>query len=465
MLCKTESERISFIQAAINDHQSSPMFKMGEEAGSFYRGTDRELEQIQQLVYDRDGKAYNSDRSNHKLTTNLFFIFATQLVSYLLGNGISFDNPEVKEKLGGAAFDYKMQRLLTYAFCDGESYAYVDEKGVTPLCYACKIEGNEPLLVPLKDERDGVIRAAIWYWRLAPDKPLMVRLFEEDSTTLYQELLDENGQKSRLQLVEEKKAYKQQIISSEADGIIRTVSTASDKLPIVPLRYINGQSELHGKKTTLFAYDVVYSGLVNNIDMNKVYWIIRNADGMDKRDDMQFVADIIHNQAIHEPEGVEVRKEEIQTNESSFINVLAALRAKLFTDAMAVDVERDITGNITTVEIKSKYQNLNLKCDRIEQYIDECVRGILRVAGLDENEPFHLKRPNDINTTEYVTMLMQISPLLGEDTSLKLVCETLGLVDEYEDIKAQREAEVMAQMQLVQQQAQQQRMRTGGESD
>ena len=446
--CTNEEERLSFVQRAINEHETSPMFQIGQDAGFFYRGTDRDLEKISKVVYDREGYAHPSDRANHKINSNLFFLFASQLVAYQLGNGVSFDNEKVKEQLGGSMFDYKIQQALAYAFCDGESYAYVDEYGITPLCYACKIQGNEPYLVPLKDENDGLIKAAIRYWRLAPEKPLMVRLFELDGSTVYKEVRDENGDKSSLQLYEEKKPYKTKQISSDAEGVT-VIDSVPASFPIVPLRYINGQSELAGKKATLFAYDVVNSGLVNGVDMNTVYWIIKNADGMDRRDDLNFVADIIHNQTIHEPEGVEVRKEEIHSDYQAFTSVLNTLRDKLFTDFMAVDVERKLAGNVTTVEIKAAYQNLNLKCDMIEQYLAEFIRGILRVKGIDENEPFHFQRPKDINMTEFITTLMQVSPLLGEDTSLKLICETLGLIDEYQAIKEQRETEAMERMQLI----------------
>ena len=463
--CTTEEDRIIFIQNAIGEHQTSEMYRIGADAGLFYRGIDRELEQIRKVVYDREGNAYSSDLSNHKINSNLFFIFCTQLVSYQLGNGISFDNPKVKDQLGGAKFDYDVQKALAYAYCDGESYAYVDEDGITPLCFACKIEGNEPLLIPLKDENDGLIKAAIRYWRLAPDKPLMVRLFEIDGSTVYREVRDEQGNTSTLQLYEEKKAYAKQTVSSEAEGDYAEIDSVPASFPIVPLRYINGQSELAGKKATLFAYDVVNSGLVNGVDMNTVYWIIKNADGMDRRDDLNFVADIIHNQAIHEPEGVEIRKEEIHSDYQAFQNVIAVLRDKLFTDFMAVDVERKLTGNVTTVEIKAAYQNLNLKCDLIEKYLDAFIRGILRVKGIDENEPFHYKRPNDINTTEFVTMLMQVSPLLGEDTTLKLMCETLGLIDEYEEIKKKREEAAMAQYALIAAQSEQDAQEPASETE
>lgn len=452
--CRDENEKIAFILEAINEHESSPMFKTGQDAGLFYRNIDRDLEKIEKVVYDREGNAYPSDEANHKLETNLFFIFCAQLVAYQLGNGISFDNESVKEQLGGSEFDYQVQQALIYAFCDGESYGYVDENGVRPLCFACKVEGNEPVLVPLKDEDDGLIKSAIWYWRLAPEKPLMVRLFELDGTTVYKEVRDESGNKSNLQVYKEKQRYTTKSIESEAEGVTQTLDEVPASFPIVPLRYIKGQSELVTLKDTLFALDLAYSGMANGMDINTYYWIIKNADGMSKRDDLNFVADIIHNQVVHEPEGVEIRRDKIDSDYNAYMNIIGTLRDKLFTDAMAVDVERKLAGNVTTVEIKAAYQNLNFKCDKIEKYLSDFIRGILRVKGIDENEPFHFKRPNDINVTEFITTLMQVAPVLGEDTTLKLICETLGLIDEYEAIKEQKQAEALEQFGLAAQAAQ-----------
>lgn len=452
--CQTEDDRIAFITLAISEHETSPMYRVGVDAGLFYRGYDADLEAIKKVVYDREGHAYASDEANHKIETNLFFLFCAQLVAYQLGNGVSFDNPDIKDQLGGSDFDFQLQQALIYAYCDGESYGYVDDTGVKPLCFACKTEGNEPILVPLKDEDDGLIKAAIWYWRLAPEKPLMVRLFELDGTTVYKEVRDENGAKSSLQVYEKKTRYKSSTVSTEAEGVTGTIDQVPASFPIVPLKYIKGQSELAILKDTLFALDLAYSGLANGMDLNTYYWIIKNADGMSKQDDLNFVADIIHNQVVHEPEGVEIRREKNESDFNAYMNIIATLRDKAFTDAMAVDVERKLAGNVTTVEIKAAYQNLNFKCDKIEKYLSDFIRGILRVKGIDENEPFHFKRPNDINVTEFMTMLMQIAPVLGDETTLKLMCETLGLIDEYEEIKAQREAEAMAQFGLAQQAAQ-----------
>lgn len=436
---ENEAKRIAFIEEAIAHHESSEMFAVGRDAGFFYRHIDPDLEVIQKVFYDGEGNPHADEvSSNHKLTSNFFYLFITQMVAYMLGNGVSFDNEEVKKQLGGSDFDYKMQRLLAYAAVDGESYGLVTESGIVPFCYACKLHGDEPYLVPLKDEDDGKIKAAIRYWRLAPDKPLRVTLYELDGFTEYKE--DSDG---ILVVLKPKDYYRKTSVSNDIQGDYDVKGQNYVEFPIVPLGFINGQSSLIGNRQTLFAYDVVMSGMVNNIDMNTVYWTIKNANGMDDYDNNRFILNLLKSHVLHTDDASEVIPHELSMKHEAHEAVLTQLRKQLFFDFQAVDVERIASGNITTVEIKAAYQNLNLKCDEIEKYLSDFIRGVLRVKGIDENEPFHFKRPNDINTAEFVTMLVQIAPILGDDTTLKLICETLGLIDEYEQIKAHRDAESM----------------------
>ena len=222
-LCTTEDERINFIKSAIVDHESSPMFRTGKTAGEFYRDKDAVLEASKNYIFDANGNQIEDTVSpNHKLTANFFYLFTTQLVAYLLGNGVSFDKPEIKEKLGGSSFDYAIQQVLAYAACDGEGYGYISKDGVKPLCYACKLNGNEPYLVPLKDEDDGQLKAAIWYWRLTPDSPLRVTLFELDGLTEYKERVDvtdtERLNTGILEVYKPKTKYKPNGVSNDLQG-------------------------------------------------------------------------------------------------------------------------------------------------------------------------------------------------------------------------------------------------------
>ena len=123
--------------------------------------------------------------------------------------------------------------------------------------------------------------------------------------------------------------------------------------------------------------------------------------------------------------------------------VLGMLEAILYDKFQAVRTQSISAAAKTTVEIKAAYENLNLKCDEVEKYVSDFIRGCLVVIGEDPDEPFHFKRPNNINQSEFVNLILAALPVIGEDTALKQILESLGLIDEYEDIKkAKEEAEM-----------------------
>ena len=451
LLCETEEERINFIWVAIFDHEASPAFNTGKTAGEFYRNKDVELEAQKNYVYDSEGNAIEDTVSpNHKLTGNLFYLFTTQLVAYLLGNGISFDNSSVKKKLGGSSFDYSTQQVLAYAACDGEGYGFYNGKEVVPLCYACKLNGNEPYLIPLKDENDGEIKAAIRYWRLTPESPLRATIYELDGYTEYKENVSElNDPTGVLEVLKPKTAYKTKGISNSIEGSYEIGGENYSAFPIVPMGFICGQSSIEGNIGLFHAYNVILSDMANGVDMNTTYWKVKNADGMDKRDDNAMLYDIFKTHVIHTPEGVEVDKDEVSMRTAEYQTVLAALESVLYDKFQAVRIANIGAGSKTTVEIKAAYENLNLKCDEVEKYVAKYIRGLLVVAGLDPDEPFHFKRPNNINQSEFVQLILSALPVIGDDVALKQILESLGMLDEYENIKAKRDEEAMERMTLL----------------
>ena len=465
-LYTNEDDRIEFLKTAISNHESSPAFRTGKTAGEFYRNRDSELENQKNYVYDSDGNAIEDTVSpNHKLTANFFYLFTTQLVAFLLGNGVSFDNPDIKKKLGGSQFDYKLQRLLAYAACDGESYGYVDDTGVTQMCFACKLEGREPYCIPLYDEDDGVLRAAIRYWRLTNESPLRITLYEEDGVTEYKEQVDDqNNPTGIIGVMKPKSSYKGKVVKNDIEGEYKQEGENPRKLPVVPMGFICGQSSIEGNIALLHAYNVILSDMANGVDMNTTYWKVKNADGMDRRDDNALLYDIFKTHVIHTPEGVEVDKDEVSMRSAEYQSVLAVLEAVLYDKFQAVRTQSISAAAKTTVEIKAAYENLNLRCDEVEKYVADFIRGCLEVIGEDPNEPFHFKRPNNINQSEFVNLILAALPVIGDDVALKQILESLGMIDEYEKIKEQREAEEMDEFGLLEA-AQQQEEGTEAEED
>ena len=185
--------------------------------------------------------------------------------------------------------------------------------------------------------------------------------------------------------------------------------------------------------------------MANGVDMNTTYWKVKNADGMDRKDDSALLYDIFKTHVIHTPEGVEVDKDEVSMRTGEYQGVLIALESVLYDKFQAVKTQNISASAKTTVEIKAAYENLNLKCDEVEKYVAAFIRGCLAVIGENPDEPFHFKRPNNINQSEFVQLILAAQPLIGEDTAMKQVLESLGLIDEYEEIKEQKQAETLEQ--------------------
>ncbi len=445
--CTTEEERTNFILQAISEHELSRDFRTGIAAGKFYRHQDPDMEMIEKVYYDFQGLAHKDTFSpNHKLCANFYYIFISQMVQYLLGNGVSFDDPTVKERLGND-FDYKLQTLLTWAANDKVSYGLVTPNGIEPLNFACDSH-KEPCFIELRDEYDGTIKAGIRYWRLAANKPLIVTLFEIEGMTEYREIKSDDDEKSgniRLEIVKEKTPYTLNMVSNDVQGVYLSKGSNYSELPIVPLRFINDQSSLVGNRATLTAYNLAISNMVNDVsEFNLLYWVLKNAEGMDAYDDAQFLTNLLRTHVLHLQDGVEAEPHEIAPKFDSVETALKVLKEQLISDFMAVDWERMSGGNVTTVEIEAAYTNLKLKSSDVERCVGEFIRGVLKVLGLDPNTPFHFKPDVTINKAEEVQIILSTQNYFDEETITKLLCETFGIIDEFEAIQAKKAAESMA---------------------
>lgn len=437
--CGTEEDRKQFILQAIREHESSPAFRTGVAAGKFYRHQDPDMEMIEKVYYDFQGMAHKDTFSpNHKLTTNFYYIFISQMVQYLLGNGVSFNDPKIKEELGND-FDYKLQELLTWAANDGVSYALVTPSGIVPFNFACD-KHKEPCFVALYDEDNGALKAGIRYWRLDKGKPLMVTLFETDGYTEYKEI--ESGS---LEVIKEKRSYDVNEVSNDVEGVYMSNGAEYSEIPIVPLRFINDQSSLVGNRATLTAYNLAMSNMTNDItEFNLIYWVLKNAEGMDEYDDKQFLTNLLRTHVLHLQNDVDVTPHEITPKFDSIEVAIKRLKEQLISDFMAVDWERMSGGNITTVEIEAAYTNLKLKCNDVERCVGEFIRGVLKVSGFDPNTPFHFKPDVTINKSEEIQNILAAQANLGDEMTTRLLCETFGIIDEYQEIQDKKAAESMS---------------------
>lgn len=435
-----ETEIANFIKSKINEQKDDPRFIEGCVAGEFYRNGDPDMQKYEKIIYDVFGAARKDMFSaNHKLTAGLYNLFITQEISYLLGNGVSFDNDAIKKRLGNE-FDYDVQDLATWAANDSESYALLKEDGIEKLNLACDVE--EAHFIPIFSSDDRVQpKAGIKHWRVDENKPLNAVLYRAEGYSEWREI------DNKLTMITPNQKYWRTINENAFGEIINEDTKEYSTLPIIPLRYPNHISAIHNRRETLNAYNLVLSGLVNNTtELNLLYWVIKNADGMSETDYEDFITNLYKSRILPLPDGVEADPHEITTDHEAHESVLQTLRTQLFQDFKAVDTQMIQGGNKTTVEIKAAYENLNLKCDDLEKEVGRFIQKVLVFYGFDVSEGFHFHRPQNVNLTEYMTMLVQAGAIFDEETQLKLACEAMGMIDQFEEIMQRKQADELNRM-------------------
>lgn len=420
----SEKARMDFILQAINEHKSSAMYQIAVDADMYYRHLNPTIMRAQKFVYDLMGRAHVDEWSaNNKIPSRYYFYFITQAVQFLLGNGISFADDKTKERLG-KNFDNIVQKAATDALNGGVSFGFWNNDHLEQFSLT--------EFVPLYDEENGALAAGIRFWQVASDKPLRATLYEMDG---YTEYIRREGED--ITTLQEKRPYIQIVAQSEASGMEILDGQNYPGFPIVPLFNTNRQSELVGSKETIDAYDLMASALINNIDdANLIYWVIRNAGGMDDMDDAKFVQRLKTIHVAHLEGDEQVDNHQIDVPFQASEVALDRLRGQLFDDFMALDVKEISGGAATATQIKAAYEPLNAKTDLFEYQVTEFIDGILAIVGI-EDEPTYT-RSLIVNQQEMIQNLVTSAEYLSADYITRKVLEILGDIDKADEVMEQK---------------------------
>lgn len=418
-LGENEKERREFLLKAIREHTSSVLYKTAVDADAYYHLKNPTIMRLQKTIYNMYGKAVPDIWSpNHKIPSNWYMYFVTQAVGHLLSNGVYFEKDDTKAKLG-KNFDRDIVKLATEARNGAVSFGFWNYDHVE----AFSIRE----FVPLYDEFSGELGAGVRFWQLAADKPLMITLYEPDGVTEY---IQKDGEELTERIP--KHDYKLTTIRSAADGETTVNGGNYGRLPIVPLKTPLEQSDIVGNRHVIDAYDLIASGLINNTDEgNFIYWILKNCDGMDQADDEKFIEQLKMTRVAHAngDDGAAVEAHSVETPVDAHKFSLEELRDLLFTNFMAVDVQKISAGNTTATEIRAAYEPLNAKNDMFEGCVTDFIEQILELAGIDDVPTY--KRSQVVNEAETTEMVLAAAAYLDDETILrKLPWITVDEVDE-----------------------------------
>lgn len=402
-----EKERMDFAFALVRDHKSTTEYKTATEAVEYDRRKNITIMNYRKLLYDISGKAIPDNYSaNYKLPSGFFPRFVTQLNQYLLGNGITLDKQEDKEKLG-KGFDTKLQRLGRSALVQGVGFGFWN------LDHLETFELTE--FAPLYDEETGALMAGVRFWQLAPDKPLRITLYEPDGYTEYVE------NKSERAVRNEKRPYVNIVASTPAEGEEVVGGMNYPGFPIIPLwGNPHHQSELIGLRESIDCYDLIKSGFANDLDeATSVYWLITNAGGMDAKDVADFIRQLktLHGASVDGDSGVDVTAHTTQVPHEARKVYLEQLKADMYEDFQVVNVSNLSAGAKTATEINAAYEPMNNKADQYEYCVLEFLAALFAIVGIDDEPVF--TRSRIVNQTEETKMVIMAAEYLDEETLLK----------------------------------------------
>ena len=413
---KQEKQSLAdFVLTAIQDYKSDTQYKEAKTGRDYFCRRNTTIIEYQKLLYTITGEAIPDNFSaNYKFANAFFQVFVMQENSYLLGNGVTFNDNTTKDALGGDRFDNVLMKVGEAALWGGVAYGFWNLDHVDIF--------NATEFVPLIGEEDGALHAGIRFWQIDNLKPLRATLYEEDGYTDYI-WRPKNGSTpiwNGGEILHEKRPYQQIVSSSIADGDEILDGQNYPSFPIVPLwANLTHQSELVGLREKIDGYDLIQSGLCNTIDeASIVYWTITNAGGMDDVDLVKFIERMkTVKAAVVDDQGSTAESHTIDVPYQASETVLESLRNSLYRDAMALDTDKLSTGNVTATAIQASYENLDLKCDRFEMCVNDFIGGLLALIGIDDAPVF--KRTKVVNMLEDTQMVLAAAQYLDSETVLK----------------------------------------------
>lgn len=432
----TDENKINFIQKAINQHINSDDYKKAVEAYEYYRQRNTAIMQYQKILYTVTGKPIEDVFSaNHKTTSNFFYKIVTQFIQYSLGNGLVFENENVKEKFTGD-IDLKIKKIFRYAAIEKIAFGFYNNGNLE--CF------KVTEFVPLWDEEDGSLKAGIRFWQIDSSKPLRATLFELDG---YTEYIREKNQPMRI--LKDKQKYIKYKQTSEIYGTEIFEGENYPTFPIIPA-YCNDkkQSMLEGIKEQIDAYDFIKSGFANDLDdATQIYWLLQNTGGMDDVDLAKFMQRLKTTKIanIDADEGGALTPYTVQVPYQSREVYLERLEKDIYNDAMALNVSGIQAGNITATQIKAAYEDINLRADAFEEQVLEFMQAVFKLAGV-ENEKITFNRSKVANTTEEIQTILSTGDLLPIEYKIKKILALLGDIDHTEEVFDMLKAESLAMM-------------------
>lgn len=430
-----------FVADAIRRHMNGELYQNAISANDYYRQRNPTINDFVRSIYSASGaEAVDFTASNLKIACNLFKRLNIQRCMYSLGKGVSFvdvsEGGKDTTKAGlGDRFDDDVKAIGLYALIHGVSFPFWN------LDHIDVFTVDE--FVPVWDEFSGALVAGVRFWRLDADHVWCATLYEQDGYTGF---VSDGAGSLTFNVAEAKRAYKVTYAEIPADGMKLAVDEENyTKLPIVAVWGSDAhQSTLVGMREGIDAYDLIKSGLANDVqDCAQVYWIVNGAGGMDDKDlDMwRAKLKLTHIAQVDAEQGQAATPYTQEVPVESRKQTLAQLKADLYEDFGALDVHT-VAAGATNDHIDAAYQPMDEEADEFERHMREGIMDILALQGIADTPVFTRNRIS--NVREQVETVALEAEWLDDETILRKLPNITP--DEVAEILERKQQEQQARM-------------------
>ena len=426
-----------FVQDVITQHKNSSLYEIAVIGDQYDRQQNTTIAEYERTITTIRGEQIPDRWSpNHKMASNFFYRFITQLNQFLLGNGVTWENDDTAKKLG-EDFDTRLQELGRAALVGGIAFGYYNRDHMEVF----KVGGNydEAVFAPLVDVENGALKAGVRFWQIAKDKPTRATLYEIDGYTEYLFEPGKNGE-----IIKPKTPYVVFSRTSEVNGTEIYNGKNYDGFPIIPLwGNPHKQSEIVGIRNSIDCYDLIKNGFANDLDTAQIYWIIKNAGGMSDVDLAKFMDKLVTLKMATADVDQDIQPVTVNIPHEARERLLDRIERDLYKDFGALNIDEIKGGAVTATQIEAAYEPLNTKADQYEYCVLEFLNQLLKIAGIEGENPT-FTRSKLINVNESVQTVLQAAAQIDDDEyTTRKILTILGDGDKADEILKRRAANEM----------------------
>jgi len=313
----------------------------------------------------------------HKIANGFLKKIIDQKVNYLLGKKIVIENIE---KINQTININKIIRKAAKESCKKGVewlHPYINNSGEFKIS---NISGLECIPIYDTEYQEELIQMIRYYKITVLDNKnkkvsrYKVELYDKDKVTYYMQ--DAEGNYYLDTSIEINPLYYISISTKLGKKVLGSKGNGWGKVPFIPLWNNDDKTnDLEPIKEHIDLYDIVESDFANNLDqLQDVLLVLKNRSPGEYE---KFLKNLKKYKIVEVDEDGDLKSLSIDVPVVARKELLSILRDNIFEFGQAVDTRRVADGNTTNVVIKSRYSDLDLKCDDFQFMIEDSIYNLL----------------------------------------------------------------------------------------